>query len=48
VQSARIAAGGVRLELDRERRVLDSYRGGLGDGGGSIGDAVLRTCRGPL
>ena len=48
VQSERMAAGGVRLELDRERRILDSYRTGLGEGGGSIGDAVLRTCRGPL
>jgi chorismate mutase len=48
VQTARIAAGGVRIELGRERLVLDSYRQTLGEDGVALGSAVLRLCRGPL
>jgi chorismate mutase len=48
IQSARIAAGGVRVELGRERRVLEGYRDTLGDDGVPLGTAVLRLCRGPL
>ncbi|HEX5496275.1 MAG TPA: chorismate mutase [Mycobacteriales bacterium] len=48
IQAARIAAGGVRVELGRERIVLDSYRKGLGENGTGLADAVLRACRGPL
>lgn len=48
VQSARIAAGGVRVELGRERLVLDAYRDTLGEDGVPLGSAVLRLCRGPL
>jgi len=48
IQSARIAAGGVRVELGRERRVLEGYRDTLGDNGLPLGNAVLRLCRGPL
>ena len=48
IQSARIAAGGVRVELGRERRVLESYREALGEDGVALGTAVLRLCRGPL
>jgi chorismate mutase len=48
IQSARIAAGGVRVELGRERLVLDGYRGTLGEDGVALGNAVLRLCRGPL
>jgi chorismate mutase len=48
IQSARIAAGGVRVELGRERRVLEAYRDTLGDDGVPLGNAVLRLCRGPL
>ena len=48
IQAARIAAGGVRVELGRERRVLESYRDSLGDEGLALGNAVLRLCRGPL
>jgi chorismate mutase len=48
VQAARIAAGGVRVELGRERRILESYRTVLGDDGVGLGNAVLRLCRGPL
>lgn len=48
IQTARIAAGGVRVELGRERRVLEGYRTSLGDEGVALGNAVLRLCRGPL
>jgi chorismate mutase len=48
IQSARIASGGVRVELGRERLVLDGYRGTLGEEGVALGNAVLRLCRGPL
>lgn len=48
VQAARIAAGGVRIELGRERAVLEGYRSGLGEAGTGLADAVLRTCRGAL
>ena len=48
IQTARIASGGVRVELGRERRVLEGYRDSLGDEGVALGNAVLRLCRGPL
>jgi chorismate mutase len=48
VQAARIAAGGVRIELGRERAVLAGYQQALGDDGIALGNAVLRLCRGPL
>jgi chorismate mutase len=48
IQSARIASGGVRVELGRERLVLDAYRETLGEDGVPLGSAVLRLCRGPL
>jgi chorismate mutase len=48
IQSARIAAGGVRVELGRERLVLEGYRDTLGEDGVPLGSAVLRLCRGPL
>ena len=48
VQTARIAAGGVRIELGREREVHHRYRSVLGEGGTALADAILRACRGPL
>jgi chorismate mutase len=48
IQTARIAAGGVQVELGRERLVLDGYRGALGEEGVALGNAVLRLCRGPI
>jgi chorismate mutase len=48
IQAARIASGGVRVELGRERLVLDGYRSTLGEDGVALGNAVLRLCRGPL
>jgi chorismate mutase len=46
IQAARINAGGTRVELGRERAILDHYRSTLGSNGGSLGEAVLRVCRG--
>jgi chorismate mutase len=46
VQTARMNGGGTRVELGRERVVLDTYRNSLGADGLQLGDAVLRVCRG--
>lgn len=48
VQRERVDAGGVRLALGRELQVVETYRESLGVAGGSIADAVLRFCRGPM
>lgn len=48
VQAHRVAAGGVRLALSRERAVIDTYRAGLGERGPVVGDAILRASRGTL
>ena len=44
----RMANGGTRLVLDRERAILDKYRESLGEDGTQIGMLVLRSGRGPL
>jgi chorismate mutase len=46
VQAARITAGGTRVELGRERMILDSYRSGLGTDGPQLAEAILRVGRG--
>jgi chorismate mutase len=46
IQTARMNAGGTRVELGRERAILSHYRSTLGSEGGALGDAVLRVCRG--
>jgi chorismate mutase len=46
IQTARINAGGTRVELGRERVILDTYRGALGPNGVTLADAVLQVCRG--
>lgn len=48
IQAARVAAGGVRIELSREREVLDTYARVLGREGTALATAVLRNCRGSL
>ena len=45
-QAARVGAGGTRVELGRERVILDTYRRGLGTHGPALADAVLQVCRG--
>jgi chorismate mutase len=46
IQTARMNAGGTRVELGRERTVLASYRAGLGPEGPTLADAVLQVCLG--
>ena len=46
IQTARMNAGGTRVELGRERVVLAGYRDALGADGPQLADAVLRVCRG--
>jgi chorismate mutase len=46
IQTARMNAGGTRVELGRERVILDTYRAGLGPHGSQLADSVLQVCRG--
>ena len=46
IQAARMNAGGTRIELGRERAIIDHYRSALGAEGAPVGEAVLRACRG--
>jgi chorismate mutase len=46
IQTARMNAGGTRVELGRERTVLATYREGLGATGPTLAEAVLQVCRG--
>jgi chorismate mutase len=46
VQTTRVNSGGARLQLGREREILQSYRAGLGPKGPELADAVLQFCRG--
>ncbi len=46
IQTARMNAGGTRIELGRERAILSHYRTILGSDGAALADAVLRVCRG--
>jgi len=48
VGEIRMANGGTRLVLDRERAILEKYREALGDDGIQIAMLVLRSGRGPL
>jgi chorismate mutase len=46
IQAERISSGGTRVELGRERIVLDGYRAGLGPDGVQLAEALLRVGRG--
>jgi chorismate mutase len=46
IQLARMNSGGTRVELGRERVILDTYRAALGPQGPHLADAVLQVCRG--
>jgi chorismate mutase len=48
VGATRVANGGTRLVLAREREVLDRFRHGLGEDGTQLGLLILRAGRGPL
>jgi len=45
-QQIRISAGGTRVELGRERVIMQSYRAALGADGQNLAEAVLRVGRG--
>jgi chorismate mutase len=44
----RVASGGTRLVLSREREILDRFRDALGADGTQLGLLILRAGRGPL
>jgi chorismate mutase len=46
IQTTRMNAGGTRVELGRERVILERYRAGLGPTGPALADSVLQVCRG--
>ena len=46
IQAARMNAGGTRVELGRERVILETYRSTLGPHGPALADSVLQVCRG--
>jgi chorismate mutase len=48
VGAARVAAGGTRLALSREREILDRFHRDLGSIGTQLGLLILRAGRGPL
>jgi chorismate mutase len=48
VGAARIASGGTRLVLSREREIMDRYRQGIGPDGTQVALLILRAGRGPL
>lgn len=46
VQATRIAGGGTRVELGRERVILATYRNALGRDGAQLAESILQVCRG--
>ncbi|HWH01319.1 MAG TPA: chorismate mutase [Pilimelia sp.] len=48
VGAARVASGGTRLVLAREREIVDRFRAALGADGTQLALLLLRSGRGPL
>jgi chorismate mutase len=48
VGKTRVASGGTRLVLARERQILDRFRETLGEDGVQLALLILRAGRGPL
>lgn len=48
VGATRVASGGTRLVLAREREILDRFRSALGADGTQLALLILRAGRGPL
>ncbi|BCJ28123.1 chorismate mutase [Actinocatenispora sera] len=48
VGATRIASGGTRLVLSRERVIMERYREGMGPDGTQVALLILRAGRGPL
>ena len=48
IGKARMASGGTRLVLAREREIVDRFRAALGPDGTQVALLLLRSGRGPL
>jgi chorismate mutase len=48
VGKTRMASGGTRLVLSREREIVDRFRAALGADGTQVALMILRAGRGPL
>jgi chorismate mutase len=48
IGATRVASGGTRLVLSREREILDRFRNELGADGTQLALLILRAGRGPL
>jgi chorismate mutase len=48
VGKTRMASGGTRLVLSREREIVDRFREALGADGAQVALMILRAGRGPL
>ena len=48
VGATRLASGGTRLVLSREREIVDRFRSALGADGTQLALLILRAGRGPL
>ncbi|MDI1460345.1 chorismate mutase [Catellatospora sp. KI3] len=48
VGRVRVASGGTRLVLSREREIMDRFRAELGTDGAQLALLLLRAGRGPL
>ncbi|WP_373311691.1 MULTISPECIES: chorismate mutase [Catellatospora] len=48
VGKTRVASGGTRLVLSREREIMDRFRAELGPDGTQLALLILRAGRGPL
>lgn len=48
VGEVRVAAGGTRLVLSREREILDRFRSAIGADGTQLALLILKAGRGPL
>jgi chorismate mutase len=48
VGKTRVASGGTRLVLSREREIMDRFRAHLGPDGTQLALLILRAGRGPL
>ncbi|MCW2542389.1 MAG: chorismate mutase [Frankiales bacterium] len=48
IQAVRISLGGPRVDLQRERQIIDTYRHVFGHDGAELASLILRHSRGPL
>lgn len=48
IQQARVSSGGARVDLAREREVMNAYIAALGPHGSDVANTVLTLCRGAI